>query len=87
MTTPVDFEPHNADYVGGDTSGGDISGGVMDLWQLFTRPVARIDPYSTPAKGIDLCSSSAPAGPGVHGMCGYFAARSALRDLFEASGR
>lgn len=77
VTTAADFERHNANYIGGD-----ISGGVMDVWQLFTRPVGRIDPYSTPAKGICLCSSSTPPGPGVHGMCGYFAAESALRNHF-----
>jgi phytoene dehydrogenase-like protein len=77
ITTPGDLERHNANLVGGD-----ISGGVMDLGQLFTRPAARLDPYSTPAKGIYLCSASTPPGPGVHGMCGYFAARSALRQVF-----
>lgn len=76
--TPRDFEQSNANYVGGD-----ISGGVMDLWQLFTRPTARIVPYSTPARDIFLCSSSTPPGPGVHGMCGYFAARSALRRVLR----
>jgi phytoene dehydrogenase-like protein len=76
VLTPGDFERHNANYVGGD-----ISGGVMDIWQLFTRPTARLVPYSTPAKGIFLCSASTPPGGGVHGMCGYFAARAALRTL------
>jgi phytoene dehydrogenase-like protein len=71
---PADFERHNANYVGGD-----ISGGVMDVWQLFTRPTLRIVPYSTPVPAIFLCSSSTPPGGGVHGMCGYFAARAALR--------
>lgn len=61
--------------------GGDIAGGVQDLRQLYTRPVARIVPYSTPAKGIFLCSSSTPPGGGVHGMCGYHAAKAALRTL------
>src|SRR5262249_15283287 len=74
VTTPADFERHNANYIGGD-----ITGGVMDVWQVFTRPAARLDPYTTPARGIYLCSSSTPPGPGVHGMCGYFAAQSALR--------
>jgi phytoene dehydrogenase-like protein len=58
--------------------GGDINGGVQDLRQLFTRPVARVNPYSTPLPGVFLCSSSTPPGGGVHGMCGYWAARSAL---------
>lgn len=74
VCTPADFERHNANY-----RGGDISGGVMDIWQLFTRPTARVVPYATPVKGIYLCSSSTPPGAGVHGMCGYFAARAALR--------
>jgi phytoene dehydrogenase-like protein len=73
---PAAMERHNANYIGGD-----ISGGVQDVRQLFTRPVARLDPYATPAPGIYICSSSTPPGGGVHGMCGYWAARSALRDL------
>jgi phytoene dehydrogenase-like protein len=70
----ADIEQRNPNYVGGD-----INGGVQDLRQLFTRPVARPDPYSTPVDGLYICSSSTPPGGGVHGMCGYFAARSALR--------
>jgi phytoene dehydrogenase-like protein len=70
------MERHNPNYVGGD-----ITGGVADLGQLFTRPVARLDPYSTPARGVYICSASTPPGGGVHGMCGYFAARSAARWL------
>jgi phytoene dehydrogenase-like protein len=54
---------------------------VMDFRQLFTRPMPRPNPYSTPAKGLYICSSSTPPGGGVHGMCGYFAARAALRYL------
>ncbi|MGZ8437440.1 MAG: phytoene desaturase family protein [Candidatus Limnocylindrales bacterium] len=74
---PADIEADNANYVGGD-----INGGIQDLRQLFTRPVARLDPYSTPTRGIYLCSSSTPPGGGVHGMCGVWAARSALRREF-----
>jgi len=74
---PSDFESYNENYVGGD-----ITGGVVDVAQLFTRPVARWVPYSTPAKDIYICSSSTPPGGGVHGMCGYFAARAALRAVF-----
>ena len=59
--------------------GGDINGGVQDLGQLFTRPTFRRVPYSTPAKGIYICSSSTPPGGGVHGMCGHHAANAALR--------
>jgi phytoene dehydrogenase-like protein len=73
---PADLERTNANLVGGD-----INGGLPDLRQLFTRPAVRLDPYSTPAKGLYICSSSTPPGGGVHGMCGYFAARSALRYL------
>lgn len=71
---PGDYERYNANYVGGD-----INGGSQDLGQLFTRPVARLVPYSTPIRGLYLCSSSTPPGGGVHGMCGYHAARAALR--------
>ncbi|MCA1727882.1 MAG: NAD(P)/FAD-dependent oxidoreductase [Actinobacteria bacterium] len=70
---PADLQRINANHVGGD-----INGGLQDLRQLFTRPVVRLTPYSTPAKGLYICSSSTPPGGGVHGMCGYFAARAAL---------
>ena len=73
---PADMEAYNPNYVGGD-----INAGVQDLRQLFTRPVARSVPYSTPAKGLYICSASTPPGGGVHGMCGYWAARAALRNL------
>jgi len=56
--------------------------GASDLTQLFFRPVARIDPYSTPAPDVFVCSSSTPPGGGVHGMCGYWAARSVLSNVF-----
>ncbi len=75
-TAPADFARANPNYVGGA-----ITGGVADLTQLFTRPVARVDPYSTPNPRVFLCSAATPPGGGVHGMCGYFAARSALRRL------
>ncbi|MFW6067556.1 MAG: phytoene desaturase family protein [Myxococcota bacterium] len=61
--------------------GGAITGGVTDLGQLFTRPVARLRPYTTPNPRVMLCSASTPPGGGVHGMCGYHAARIALRRL------
>ena len=73
---PAELERQNANLVGGD-----INGGYMDFRQLFTRPAPRLNPYSTPAKGLYICSSSAPPGGGVHGMGGYFAARTALRYL------
>ncbi len=72
----ADFERMNPNCVGGA-----ITGGVADVFQLFTRPVARIDPYSTPNPRIFSCSSSTPPGGGVHGMCGYHAAQSALAGL------
>jgi phytoene dehydrogenase-like protein len=73
----AEMEAYNPNYVGGD-----INGGVMDLMQLFTRPAWRLVPYSTPLKGVFLCSSSTPPAGGVHGMCGYHAARAALRAGF-----
>ncbi len=63
--------------------GGDINGGKQDITQLFTRPVARISPYSTPDERVYICSSSTPPGGGVHGMCGYNAALKVWKDHFE----
>ena len=73
---PAELERHNPNNVGGD-----INGGAATLSQLFTRPVARVSPYTTPLPGVFLCSASTPPGGGVHGMCGYHAAQSALRFL------
>lgn len=73
-----EIESHNANMIGGD-----ISGGANNLWQVIARPIARYDPYSTPNEKIFLCSSSTPPGGGVHGMCGYWAAQSALKKLFR----
>jgi phytoene dehydrogenase-like protein len=75
--SPKDLEKYNANYIGGD-----IGGGANILSQLFTRPVVRRNPYSMPAKGLYICSSSTPPGGGVHGMCGFHAARSALANEF-----
>ncbi|MFN8606433.1 MAG: NAD(P)/FAD-dependent oxidoreductase [Vulcanimicrobiota bacterium] len=75
--SPAAMEAYNPSYVAGD-----ISGGALLLQQLFTRPVARLNPYSTPLPGVYLCSSSTPPGGGVHGMCGYHAALSAFRSRF-----
>ncbi len=72
--TTADLESANPNLVGGD-----LAGGVTDLGQLWTRPVARWVPYSTPVRGLYVCSSSTPPGGGVHGMCGYHAACAALR--------
>ncbi|HEY8733039.1 MAG TPA: NAD(P)/FAD-dependent oxidoreductase, partial [Puia sp.] len=63
--------------------GGSINGGVQDLRQLFTRPALRFSPYKTTSKGIYICSASTPPGGGVHGMCGYRAAQSVLRNIFK----
>ena len=70
-------ERHNEAYVGGDISAGSHGG-----LQLFARPVLSVDPYATPDRSIYLCSAATPPGGGVHGMCGYHAARSALRRSF-----
>jgi phytoene dehydrogenase-like protein len=78
-TSPQDLESYNPNNVGGD-----MSGGRMDLRQLFTRPAARLDPYSTPDPRLFLCSSSTPPGGGIHGMPGWHAAHSALRRLSGA---
>ena len=74
MTT-AEMETHNANLFGGD-----IGGGSAEMSQFFFRPSARL--YSTSLPGVFLCSSSTPPGPGVHGMCGYFAAQRALRRCF-----
>ena len=71
---PAEVESRNRNYIGGD-----INCGAQDLRQLWTRPVARPNPYSTPLPGVYICSSATPPGGGAHGMSGYFAARSALR--------
>ena len=75
---PADFERYDANYIGGD-----IAGGRPDIGQLFTRPAWRPDPYRTPDPAILLCSSSTPPGAGVHGLCGWYAARSALRGVLR----
>ena len=74
---PADLEAHNANYIGGDIAGGS-SGGL----QILFRPTVSADPYATPTDGLYLCSASTPPGGGVHGMCGYWAAQSALRRTF-----
>ncbi|MEM6730368.1 MAG: NAD(P)/FAD-dependent oxidoreductase, partial [Myxococcota bacterium] len=70
------WQAHNPNYVGGA-----ITGGVADMFQLFTRPVARLNPYTTPNRHVFICSSSTPPGGGVHGMCGFHAAESVLKRI------
>jgi phytoene dehydrogenase-like protein len=70
--TPVDFEKHNPNCVGGD-----FLGGAQSLRKLIMPSIS----YTTPLKNVFLCSSSTPPSPGVHGMCGYRAARTALKKL------
>ncbi|GGN19694.1 phytoene desaturase family protein [Streptomyces fuscichromogenes] len=77
----AEYERYNPNYVGGD-----IGSGAMTLYQSLARPVPRFDPYRTPLPGVYMCSSSTPPGPGVHGMCGYLAARSVLRREYGYDG-
>jgi phytoene dehydrogenase-like protein len=70
------FERYDPNYVGGA-----ITGGVADAFQLWNRPVTRLDPYSTPNPRLFICSAATPPGGGVHGMCGYWAAQSVLKRL------
>ncbi len=78
ILSPAELERRNPNLIGGD-----INGGVQDVRQLFFRPT--VWRYKTPIKGLFLCSSSTPPGGGVHGMCGYFAARAALGALGHRS--
>jgi phytoene dehydrogenase-like protein len=74
----VELERRNANLVGGV-----VNGGSPDLWHLLARPILSPKPYRTPLPGVYLCSASTPPGGGVHGMCGYHAARLALREVFS----
>jgi phytoene dehydrogenase-like protein len=78
VTPPAAIEAHNPNMIGGD-----IGGGSNDLRQFLFRPTPRWNPYTTPNPRLFLCSSSTPPGGGVHGMCGYWAARAALRSVFQ----
>jgi phytoene dehydrogenase-like protein len=75
VMSPLELERRNANLIGGD-----INGGAPTLGQLFFRPTVKM--YRTSGKGLYLCSASTPPGGGVHGMCGYFAARKALKEMF-----
>jgi phytoene dehydrogenase-like protein len=77
---PPELETMNPNLVGGD-----VNAGAPLLRQILFRPTARRDPYSTPVDGLYICSASTPPGGGVHGMCGYHAARSALRKSLEST--
>jgi phytoene dehydrogenase-like protein len=72
---PAELERRNRNLVGGD-----LNAGAATLTGLLDPPVVRISPYRTPVSGLYLCSASTPPGGGVHGMCGYLAARAALSD-------
>lgn len=76
--TSVAMESYNPNYIGGD-----INGGQMDWRQLFTRPVASLVPYRTSDAKVYLASSSTPPGGGVHGLCGFHAARILMKDHFN----
>ncbi len=75
---PAEIEAENPNCVGGD-----INGGAADLRQMVARPALRLTPYATPNPRLFLCSSSTPPGGGVHGMCGFHAARAALRGVLR----
>ncbi|WP_026556366.1 phytoene desaturase family protein [Arthrobacter sp. 35W] len=75
--TAEQYSRYNPNYIGGD-----FSAGALTLPQLIKRPVVSTNPWKTPADGVYLCSSSTPPGPAVHGLCGWFAARGALHDVF-----
>ena len=81
---PTAVAARNPNYVGGDIAGGSHGG-----LQIVARPVLSAHPYSVPTRGqpVYLCSSSTPPGAGVHGMCGWHAARAALRDLAAGGGQ
>lgn len=72
--TASELEAYNPNMVGGD-----INGGAQGVRQMLFRPTIRAVPYTTPLDDVYLCSASTPPGGAVHGMCGYHAARAALR--------
>ncbi len=82
VMTPADLETYNENYVRGD-----IAGGSSEGLQMLFRPTFSVNPYATPLPGVFLASASTPPGPGVHGMCGYYAARAALRSRHRAAKR
>jgi phytoene dehydrogenase-like protein len=81
-TGTADLEAYNPNYIGGD-----ILGGANDRLQVILRPRIAVNPYATGVPGVYLCSQSTPPGAGIHGLCGYHAAESALRWLRKQRGR
>jgi phytoene dehydrogenase-like protein len=73
------FSPAGLEAMDANLIGGDIGGGAADLRQFLFRPTRMY--YATSARDIYICSSSTPPGGGVHGMCGYNAAKMALKRL------
>lgn len=76
-TPAAELPRHNANYIGGD-----IAAGAVDMYRMVARPSLQWNPYKVPVPGVYICSASTPPGPGVHGMCGYFAAKRVLRERF-----
>jgi len=75
--SPAALESYNPNYIGGD-----INGGIMDIFQLYSRPIVAVNPYRTSQRHVYMCSSATPPGGGVHGMSGYHAARMVLKEHF-----
>ena len=75
-SVPADLQAENPNLVGGD-----ITGGAQSLKQVFCRPTCSLSPYATPLKDVFICSASTPPGAGVHGMCGYHAAKAYLKSV------
>lgn len=75
VLTPATMEATNPNLIGGDLGGGSYS-----LDQMLLRPIPALSPYRTPVRGLYLASASTFPGGSVHGICGWAAARCALRD-------
>ena len=75
---PAELEAWNANLVGGD-----VNGGALTMYQTFGPSRWKLSPWATPVRDLYVCSASTPPGGGVHGMCGYHAARAALRRTFK----
>jgi len=77
----AELQAYNPNYIGGD-----IIGGANDRLQVILRPRIAVNPYATGVPGVYLCSQSTPPGAGIHGLCGYHAADSALKWLRKQRG-